>query len=248
MAVTFFWRCEGTTLSGTDDLPGADTSATANNSPAISATAALIGSNGVLIDAAGESYLLDSEAGIINRLTGSVAFWFRPQAWANGAGIWRAEGSSFDQNLGIMMTGTDELRFVVNLEGTQANLDTTAANIAVDTTYFVTASWDQPNNDRRIRVYDASGSLIQEVEDTATAYTAPTDLVGTDTFYVGESAGVGSPAYYIDNIFVGSAYADADAFLTNRSITSYTQYGGGAAPAGKYQRPIGRGIARGIGF
>lgn len=233
-AVTFFWRAEGTTLSGTDDLPGADTSATATGAPAINATAALVGSNGIQVDAGGEHYTLDND--VVDRLVGSVGFWIRIQTWAAGGTFWYVRGSSYTYAIRVAMVGTDELRLQFNEDVNVSTLDTTAANLATNTTYFVTASWDQPNNDRRLRVYDSSGTLIHEAEDTSTAYTAPVDLAAASNGHrFGEASGAGA-AFYLDNIFVGGVYADADTFLCNRSITTYTSYaacgGGSAAPRG----------------
>jgi hypothetical protein len=129
----------------------------------------------------------------------------------------------------LLMNGADdstsrEVRFTINQDGDQSDLVTADADLALNTTYFITASWDQPNNSRRVRVYNSSGTLITGVEDTSTPFTAPADLGGTDRMLFGEVAGV-TAAYYIDNIFIGDGYPDADTFLTYRNITSYTQYG-----------------------
>jgi hypothetical protein len=233
MAISFFSRCEGTTLSATDDLPGSDTSAALNGTAAINGTAALAGANGLQILAAGDTYRVDSETGIIDRMVGSLAFLFRVQTWANGASLCYVRGSSFDQNFMVLMlgsSGSGNLRFRINDQGAgQTTLDLSGNAIALNTTYYADISWDIAANDRRIRLYDfAGGTLLDSAEDLTTALTAPADLVGTDGVRLGESAGIGSPAYYLDNFFIGKAYADADAFLANRAITSYTQYGGGA--------------------
>jgi hypothetical protein len=230
-AVSFFWRAEGTTLSATDDLPAGDTSVTLNGTAAVNGTAALVGSNGVQLSAASDNARLDSNTTLIDPLVGSVAFWVRIQTWTNGASVFYVRGSNFAYNIELYMTGTDELRLHINEDGAGSTLDTTAANLVTGTTYFVTFSWDQPNSDRRIRVYDSSGSLIQQVEDTSTAFTAPVDLATSDGLRIGEARGF-SGAAYMDNIFIGKAYTDADTFLTNRSITSYTSYGGGGGGGG----------------
>lgn len=239
MAISFFWRCEGTTLSATDDLPGTDTSATLNGSAAINATAALIGSNGLQITTASDQARLDSDTTIIDPLVGSVAFWFRVQTWAAGTSLFYIKGSNFAYNIELYLVGTDELRLHINEDGSGSTLDTTAANLVTNTTYFTAFSWNQPANSRRIRVYNSSGTLLHEVEDTSTAFTAPVDLATTDGFRPGEARGF-SGAAYLDNIFIGKAYGDADDFLTNRSITSYTSYttGGGPTPGPALQQVL----------
>lgn len=230
-AISFFWRAEGTTLSGTDDLPAGDTSVTLNGTAAVNATAGLIGTNGVQVLTFSDNARLDSNTTLIDPTVGSVGFWFRIQTWSNGASLFYVRGSNFAYNIELYMTGTDELRLHFNEDGSGSTLDTTAANLATGTTYFCTFSWNQPANDRRIRVYNSSGTLIHEVEDTSTAFTAPVDLATSDGLRIGEARGFAG-AVYIDNIFIGKAYGDADDFLTNRSITSYTSYGGGGGGGG----------------
>jgi len=227
----FMWRAEGTTLSGTDDNPGTDTSATASGTPAINGTAALVGSNGIQVDSAGDHYRLDAETAVINRLTGSIGFRVRIQTWGASASLFHVRGSSYTYAIYIRMQGTDELRLQINEDSNVSTLDTTAANLATDTTYFITASWDQPNNARRIRVYDSNDTLLHTTEDTATAYTAPVDLVTSDGMRFGDTTGT-STAYYLDNIFIDDTYAGADEILCNRSITAFSAYaacGGGGA-------------------
>jgi hypothetical protein len=231
MALTFYWRCEGTTLDATNDynanLP--TEAATVDAAPAINATAAKYGSNGVEINAA-EGYRFDAATTNVNRLTGSVGFWVNVQTWLNARAFLFISGSFFEYSIGVQMVNDTEIRLRINDQSATlaSSFDTTAASMATATWYFVTASWDQPNNKRRIRVYNSAKSLIQQVEDTTTAYSAPTDLVLTDGIYIGEGNGLGGALdYYLDNIFIGNAYADADTFLTNADITSYTQYGAG---------------------
>lgn len=233
MAITFFWRCEGATLSGTDDLPGADTSATANGAVAINGTAALVGSNGIQSATSGEHYRLDAEAAVIDPLAGSLAFWFRVQTWVQNAILIYLGGTSGSNSIHIALAGNGaptrnlRLRIETATGPTAINLDLAGSLVELNTTYFATASWDNAANDRRVRLYDSSGTLLDSTEDTSTSYTAPTELVATDKLRIGEAGGFAS-AFYIDNVFIGKAYADADTFLTNRSITSYTQYGGTA--------------------
>lgn len=230
MAITFFWRCEGTTLSGTDDLPGADTSAAATGSPEISATAALVGSNGILINANNEYYSLNSEDAVLNSAAGAIGFWFRSQSFAADSDVIRLRFNSGDSSdwVGVVTSTTtnNHLVFLFRTSGVGYTvLDSTYA-ISNDTTYFVIVKWDNAANDRRIEIYNSSGTLLQADEDLATSWTAP-----AEAYPVTDGMAFGGPSssinFYLDNIFIGTAWADGDAFLTNRSITSYTAYGAG---------------------
>jgi len=231
---TFFWRMEGTTLSGTDDHDAGDTSIELSGTAAINGTAALVGSNGVQILTAGDHARWDSSTALISPTVGSVGFRVRVQTWANGGTFWYVRGSSYTYAIRIAMVSGDELRLQFNEDSGVSTLDTTAANLATDTTYIVTASWDQPANARRLRVYNSSNVLIQEVSDLTTAYTAPVDLATTNGARVGDATGANA-AYYIDNLFLDDTWAGADEILCNNSITSYTAYAacsGGARPGG----------------
>lgn len=227
MALKFFWRCEGTTLDGTHDYSIGDTTATANGTPTISATAARIGSNGVLIDAS-EWYEFDTPDTIVNRLTGSAAFWFQcPTAFPSSGQVigFYSRGATFENSISVRMSGTDELNLRIDSTTgpVEQSLLTTAANIAVGNWYFVVVRWDQPNNDRCIEVYDTSGTLIQKVEDTSTAYTAPTELNDSGGGLRYGNVSGSTNTLYIDNVFVADSYAEPlQDYLT---ITSYVGYG-----------------------
>lgn len=232
MALKFFWRCEGTTLDGTHDYSAGDTSATATGSAAIATAAVKVGSNGVECVNGTDYYAFDS-ASIATIDQGSMACWFQYKTAVPTAGylipltIREQSPAQTDDLIGIQSEASQELRLSLRKEGSAiVTLATTAANLAIDTWYFVTASWHLSADKRRIRVYDASGSLIQEVEDTST------DLAGctpgtVDTIRVGNNSSHTS-GVYVDNVFIGDAYADADTFYSKRDITSYTQYSGSA--------------------
>ena len=235
MAITWFSRFEGTTLSAVDDLPGTDTSVTLFGTAAINATAALVGSNGLQVLTTADNARVDSETGVINRLTGSCGLCLRVSTWTAGSTVCLFVGAAFGDNLTLYLVGASgggNLRFHINEGGTGDNNIVTLGNAMVTgTTYFVTFSWDQPANSRRIKVYNfGTGAVVDSREDTSTAFTAPADLVASDGLRFGEANGAGAPAYFLDNAFIGSAYTDESLFLLNRAITSYTQYSSGASP------------------
>ena len=77
MALTFYWRCEGTTLDGTHDYSAGATTMTAiGGGESISATAAKIGSNGVL-NTDGADYYYCSPASIVTANEGSFGWWLQ---------------------------------------------------------------------------------------------------------------------------------------------------------------------------
>lgn len=241
MALTFFWRCEATTLDGTDDFSAGDTTATANNTPAISATGARIGTNGLVFDAVSERYDFNP-ASIWNRLTGSAAFSFQfPSAIPSAGQIFlfiRANASAND-NISVEIGASQELTLRIrNSTGTNVTLTTTAVNLTAGNWYSVVIRWDQPNNDRSISVYNSSDVLIETVSDTTTAYDAPTALDATNGFRLGDSSGsIGT--LYIDNVFVADSYSEP--LENNLSITSYTSYNSGGAAAPKRMLLLGVG-------
>lgn len=229
MALTFFWRCEGTTLDGTHDFTAGDNSAAAGaGSPSISSTAARVGSNGVLIDDANEYYSFDPTS-ILSASVGAMACSFRFTTWLDGSTILKAfnTGASASR-IQVSMGVTDELQFNIRLDGgTTVTLSTTAANLTANNWYGVVIRWNQSASDRRIEVYDSSGTLIQAIEDTTTAFDLPT---GINSLSIGSFDNVGSIGLHVDNVFVGSAYDEP--FEEKFTITSYTEYEGGGGGGG----------------
>lgn len=235
MALTFFTRCEGLTLDGTHDFTaGTDTFLTVSGA-SIDPTAALIGSNGILVNAASDVLTLDAEDAVLNSAAGAIGFYFRVQTFATAAIVMRLRTNSGATNdyIQVSMNNTtnNHLRFSVRNSAEGQTLLESAFAIVNDTTYFVIFKWDTAASDRRAEIYDSGGTLLDATEDLATSLFIPIEAYPiTDGMIFGEFGGTAT-AFYLDNIFIGTAYADGDAFYTNRNITSYTQYGAGAAIA-----------------
>lgn len=226
MARTFYWRCEGTTLAnnGTDDLWASDNTATAIGSPAIGSGAARVGSNGIVISEGSEGYWFDI-TGLCSRLLGNVGLWFRfSGSYPAGTLFEISDDSNTAHHIRLSTTGTDELRMSVRNPdvGPPVTLDTTAANLAADTWYFIVAKWDQANSDRRIEVYNSDMSLRHAVENTSTAYDPPTTVT---RFNIGEVTNVGGMTIHLDNIFVGDGYDDD--LVAIATIAAWSEIGGG---------------------
>lgn len=228
MALTLFWRCEGTTFDGTHDYTAGDGSATATGAVSISATAAKVGSNGVLCSDAVDYYSFDS-ASIVTIDQGSIGAWIQYKTAVPGSGLLALftirENTPTQTNdyIAFVTKSSQEIALTVRKDGgAGAEVATTAANLAVDNWYFVTGSWHLSQDKMRMRVYDASGTLVQEAEDTATDLSSKIPA-SVDTIMIGNTASFVNPIW-IDNVFIGDDYADADTFHTKRNIMSYTEY------------------------
>jgi hypothetical protein len=228
MALNFFWRCEGTTLDGTHDFSAGDTTATATNTPAISATAAKIGSNGQLFDSGSDRYAF-TPTGIISTTAGAVGFWLHfPTAFpaSGGAYVFYSQGTNSNDYIRIETlsgggAGQRKLRLGIrNNGGAASNLDLVTANLTSGQWYFVAASWDTTVPSKRLTVLDASGTVLENATSGA-AVTAPVNITN---WLFGDITG-GTGTMYIDNVFVAGAAADIDAIITARDITSYTSWG-----------------------
>jgi len=237
--LTWYWGMENTspndlTLSGTTDYTaGADTTCTVNGTADVNGTAALIGSAGLQVIDASDYCAFNASETVTPTTTGSIAFYFRIQTWVNDASLFmvRANASS-DTNIKIFLSTGDDLSFSIrDLTLGTRTLPTVGAGLTTNTTYFATFQYDTGADDMKICIYDSGGSLVQAcTEDLSTAVYEPDALDASNGFRWGESAGYNA-AFYIDNTFVGNAYADADTFYCNRNITSYASYGacGGGA-------------------
>ncbi len=228
MALKFFWRFEGTTLDGTHDFTGGDSTATTNGSASLSATAARVGTNGGLFPASGgHQFRFDTSTGIVDRLLGAVGFSFRVTTAPSGVqGILNISGSAGNNYVFEVVAG--EMRVTTNLEGTgESSLITTAAGITTNLWYGILYRWDHVGNRRTIEVYNASNALIDSIVDN-TAFTVPADLAASDGMRIGNTDGNDAVCHF-DNLFIGDTYAEP--IESNFTITSYTGYsGGGGSP------------------
>lgn len=226
MALTFYWRCTSATLDATHDYSAGATTMTA-------AGAVSITGDGVT-NTDGVDYYYCASAGIVSAAAGSLAFKLKQVSalaavgFPIGAGIEQNAYTATDNWLFPRSVGTDELAIGFRKAGSALQtLATTTLNWVADTEYFVVISWDFANDKRRVRVYSEAGSLLQEVEDTTTDLSA-FEPASIDRFFVGQR-GSSPVVCNVKNVFCGSAYDDADAFYSNRDITSFTQYGSAAA-------------------
>lgn len=230
--VNFFWRAEGTTLSGTDDHSGGDTTASANNTPTLDAGASKVGTLGMLFNGTSERYQFDAGTGIISPTLGSFGFWLRVDSWAANQVVLGVRGSTGGNNgfsVELLTLASGDLRFnIASSLGASTAITTAGADHVEDVWYFVVLRVNTAGNLARIETYTESAgtlTLFTSGEDTD-GHTAPLDLTASDGLRFGDGSGSGG-VFHIDNPMIGAAYAEP---LQNYALfTSYTQIGGSSS-------------------
>lgn len=233
MSLTFFHRMEQQDLDGTDDFSAGDTTGAHNGSPLYDTAAVRIGTNGLLVDGNTGDRTTFAAASIISPTLGAVAFWFQfPTAFptSGSAQFFYAAGTNANDYIRIeSVSGGGASNRALRLStrnngGATENVTLDDNELTSGAWYFVVIQWDSATPARLISVYDTSGTLLDSVS-SAVAWTAPADLIN---IHFGDLTGA-TGTIWIDNAFIGSAYADGDTFVTNREITSYTAYSAGGA-------------------
>lgn len=229
MALTLYARCEGATLDGTHDYSAGDTTWTLLSAAAFNTSGAKIGTNGLNCPS-GDDYAALDAASIVVPAAGCFAFWFRPVTWSDGTWLLNLQGTAGGDRINIEFGSTDELYFRHVAAGDHNILiGPTAANLTTGNWYFVQCKWSSAQDDMQLKVWDASGTLLDTLENLSAGISvAPADIATINVGTQGTSMQVDA-----DNIFAGSAYADD--FFAKRDITSYTQYAEGA---GGYSVPV----------
>jgi hypothetical protein len=246
MAILLFARCEGSTLDGTHDYSPGDTSWTLNNA-SFTTTAPKVGSNSLAITASGgQASLSISSQDLIQGDEGALGFWFRVATWQAGGDLITANNTG-NETIRVYMTGTDELEYRYRtVAGDNVAITTTAANIAVDTFYFVVARWHFANDDMALEVYNTdAGAVDHSVSNLNTGFGGTAGTLYSQ-LVVGTPGANISQAYF-DNIMIGDTYAEP--LQDYRMYTSYTQLSGGGATIVNREtgrRGIGRGVLRGV--
>lgn len=239
MSATFFWRCEGTTLDGTDDFSLGDTTASLINSGSISATAVRVGTNGLLAPAtfAGGAAFNLANSGIFNGtltapsdLVTSFAFSFKwvTSIYGTAGSVigFKFQGTAANDHLQVQSTtgGTDLTLRSRNATNGSADLTTAGGVLVADAWYGCVCRVDYANDKRSIEIYNASGTLVDSASDTSTDLSAnvPADIKTTAGLVLGQKpASHGNDAYF-DNFMISTVY---DAPLQNNlTIASYTSY------------------------
>jgi hypothetical protein len=222
MALTFFWRCEVTTITGLpDDYTGGDTVGDLINSGAIHVGAGRIpGSNAVFKPsgfAGGVAWSLAE--GIFPGDTAS------PGTSVGCMGCWvKQVGTLYDGSTGVSgfmrfrsaastasfdISGSDGTSAAnygarVRSVATQVDISCTGAVITADNWFFVVFRWDVPNDKLRLEIYDDDLVLVDSVQDIttdlSTAYPPDIDVFNTGSW----STSAGN--MYFDMFMVGDTY------------------------------------------
>lgn len=235
MALKFYWRFENSgTLDGTHDYSAGDTTATNNGSPTFDGSTYKIGSYAGSYPSASAQHRFDpasiiSSGGPGGSSAGAVAFWFYTTSGRSTDRdlFFYVRGSaSSNDNITLRCGGSNTIKFIIR-NATNGGIELAhGSTISDNTWYFVVFAWDSAASTRRISLYDSSGAEIgTTVTDNSTGFTTNLPANLTSRLQFGDNTGSG-PYGFVDNVFIGDAYADADTFVSKKSITSYTEYAG----------------------
>ena len=227
MAVTFFWRMEGTTLDATHDFTAGDNTASVVSAAALDAAAARVGTLGGLF---GQSDRFEfNPSGIVTAGEGSVAGWFRfPSSWPtnNQGHLFYCRGAASANRIEVLSAGTSGNLKILHSNATNGTIElaTAALSLAADTGYCFVARWNSSINYRSIAVYDDNADLIDEVVDAGTDFSSfvPAELGSTSGLRYGDTSGNPGIVIHEDNVFVADTYDEL--LQNNLLITSYTEY------------------------
>lgn len=234
-AIDFFWRAEGTTLNGTDDFSQGDTTADPNQDVSISATAGMVGTNGILVTAPSSSSYYEFDADIADfagspstqPMSAGFIVNFRTALPQNGDIIGlEFKGTGANDRVLVSLASTNEINLRVHQQGQSAiNLNTSAANVAANTQYRIIIRLDLANDDRNIEVYNSSCTLIEDREDTSTDLSLgiPTDITSVQ---IAKTSADANNTWY-DNYLIENTYAGVT--CAELSNDSYTDFAGAAA-------------------
>jgi len=214
--ITLFWRCESTTLDPTHDFTlGVDTTWSAVNTVSLDASAAKVGSLGILGTDYNTYMGLDVDSSMIDLDRGSVGAWVR----VHNPGIEytpiNLRGGSFADNVRILYSGgSGRARLAINQDGASPSelITPIGEGLTNDTWYFIVGRWDVNSNQRSIEVYDESLTLFTSNYSNV-PFTRPLSV---------QSIRLGSaPNAKIDNFFLSKSYSEP---LQNYALyTSATQ-------------------------
>lgn len=225
MSLTFFWRCESTTFSGTDDYSAGDNTPTANGGVVLSNTQARVGTNSIYAEEFTKYFAFDL-ASIFDITEFAFGFSVYFESVNSGAILAQfTDASEGDNRIRVSVSG-DEINVEVSKQfETAVNITTTGVNLTTGGWYGIIVRGSSTNQDIRLEVYNASDTLIEAVENTSTGSAAwPSGLV--DTLHLGDE-GAASPAAYLDNIFLADAYDEP--IEDNFTISAYGNYVAGNA-------------------
>ena len=236
MALTFFWRCESATFSGTDDHSAGDSTPTATGTPDYT-TPSFVGTNSLY--SIGTEYVTFDSASIYLEAAGSAAFSFYIADWNTDVELLGFHDASVANNhIKVSVSGTGvadgEIGLYIRKSGSvNTSIVTTSANLSTSTWYSCVIRWSDTADDVKIEVYNAAGTLLDSAENLSVG-DAFSGLI--DEFRVGNVSASGSFNVNIDNVMVANDYNEP--LEDNLDITSYTLYGGAVAAIDTVDSPV----------
>ena len=234
MAVTFFWRCEGSTLDHPgDDYSDGDTTA-ALTTAVINTDTVRVGSNSLdSISTAGiADFVLSSD---IVLSEGSIGFWFYVESgWQTAQMSNSFDASATGDRIQLSVTGSSssgELRLRIGREGQGATtIITSGATLANANWYFAVARWDETNTSGKVEVYSTS-DLVTPIRSTENTSVISSNFPTFANLDVLRFLPGGAFISHMDNIMVSDTYAEP---LQDYALfTSFTQIGGAPAVLGQ---------------
>lgn len=244
MALRFYWGFDGNsdTLTAADYTIGDDSTATKTATYDASADKTG-GGYGLLCNAASENAYFSTSSGTVpaDRTVGSIGFWGKWDTFpTNGLSVgFRFISATTARRIEMVWLTGNQIRLRIGSSATGDQvLDTSSLSLSTGTWYFFVLRWDQPNSNRAIEVYDASGNVVSGGVTSTAGFTAPEDLIGGNGIMLGNISS--SPAtMYFDNYILSNVY-DAN-LVYNRNITDqadYNEAGGAAKQMRNYQTQV----------
>ena len=153
--IVFFWTAESTTL-GADDYSAGDTTAALQSSASISPTAAIVGSNGVLIPTASDFARFVVSSNDIYPASGRIGLYvYANTIPVDGVGFLRWANADATSRAVVQFTSSGDIDVYWRDSGTSRTAcASTTDPIAADTAYFIEIAYD--TNYREIFVDGAS--------------------------------------------------------------------------------------------
>ena len=197
----FSWHCEDVDVTAGTPCgcvaSGGDSTATANSTAAINNDhTAYDGSSHCDFPTAADNYYFTVASNdLINPAAGTIIFYTKIQTYGTGATLFYVYADATN-NIKVTMLGTDEVRITYKGDNVAVSASTTAANLATNTWYKITAKWSVTGVGGKylyISVNDANAV------DTASAITAFTAALGANSLKIGEGDSVAAD-FAIDNV------------------------------------------------
>lgn len=196
--ITFWWRCESTTLDSKLDYSAGDTTGAADGTPGVTAAAHKYGTNGLDCPAGDDAVyrFVPVSDDIVGSAEGRAGFWIDANVWNNEDWIGFYIYDDADNVFNIRMIDGDEIYFKWKDNGTVREI-LTSTNANIDNTYnqFVEVAWKTSTNYREFFVNGVSKGSSSDLINSFAG-----DLVRLD---IGRGNGAVSDIYQ-DNIMISN--------------------------------------------